>query len=63
MSRTSYVLGDNIGSSSDFWSTKVQLSNCKYVIYGRPTTIDDSLSLDLNGCHNPLITYLNFTIL
>ena len=53
-------MGDDIGLGSvcfDFRSTNiVQLS--KYVVYGRLTTIDDSLSLDPNRCHYPLITYL-----
>ena len=56
-------MGDDIGSGSvrfDFCSTNVvQLSNRKYVIYGCLTTIDDSMSLDPNQCHYPLITYLN----
>ena len=60
-------MGDDIGSGSvrfDFCSTNVvlvvvQLSNRKYVIYGCLTTIDNSLSLDLNLCHYPLITYLS----
>ena len=35
----------------DFRSTNiVQLSNWKYVIYSCLTTIDDSLSLNLNRC-------------
>ena len=55
-------MGDDIGSGSvcfDFRSTNVvQLSNQKYVVYGRLTTIDDSLSLDPIRCHYPLITYL-----
>ena len=55
-------MGDDIGLGSvcfDFRSTNVvQLSNRKYVVYGRLTTIDDSLSLDPNRCHYPLITYL-----
>ena len=55
-------MGDDIGSGSvcfDFCSTNVvQLSNQNYVVYGRLTTIDDSLSLDPNRCHYPLITYL-----
>ena len=41
-------MGDDIGSGSvcfDFCSTNVvQLSNWKYVVYGRLTTIDDSSS-------------------
>ena len=48
-------MGDDIGSSSvwfDFCSTNVvQLSNRKYV---------DSLSLNPNRCHYPLITYLKY---
>ena len=55
-------MGDDIGSGSVhfyFCSTNVvQLSNWKYVIYGCLTTTDDSLSLDPNQCHYPLITYL-----
>ena len=56
-------MGDDIGSGSvcfDFRSTKVvQLSNVKYVVYGCLMTIDDSLSLDPNWYHYPLITYLS----
>ena len=56
-------MGDDIGLGSvcfDFRSTNVvQLSNRKYVIYGRLMTIDDSLSLDPNRCRYPLITYLS----
>ena len=55
-------MGDDIGLGSvclDFCSANVvQLSNWKNVIYGCLTTIDDSLSLDPNRCHYPLITYL-----
>ena len=57
-------MGDDIGSGSvcfDFCSTNVvQLSNRKYVVYGRLTTIDESLSLDPNRCDYPLITYLSY---
>ena len=59
-------MGDDIRSGSicfDFCSTNVvQLSNRKYVVYGRLTTIGNSLSLDPNRCHYPLITYLSHTI-
>ena len=56
-------LGDDIGLGSvcfDFGSTNVvHLSNRKYVFYDGLTTIDDSLSLNPNRCHYPLITYLS----
>ena len=60
-------MGDDIGSGLlsmavcfDFPSTNVvQLSNRKYVVYGCLRTIHDSLSLDPNRCHYPLITYLS----
>ena len=56
-------MGDDIGLGSvcfDFCSTKVvQLSNRKYVVYGRLMTIDNTLLLDPNQCHYPLITYPN----
>ena len=35
----------------------VQLSAAQYVVYGRLTTIDVSLSLNPNRCHHPLINY------
>ena len=41
----------------------VQLSAAEYVVYGRLTSIDDSLSLNLNQCHHPLITQLNFAVI
>ena len=34
----------------------VQLSAAEYLVYGRLMTIDDSLSLNPNRCHHPLIT-------
>ena len=52
-------MGDDIGLGSvcfDF--AVVQLSAAQYVVCGRLMTIDDSLSLNPNRCHNPLITYL-----
>ena len=64
-------MGDEIGwgmSSMvicfDFFSTNVvQLSNQKYVVYGRLTTIHNSLSLNPNRCHYPLKTYLSYLYL
>ena len=46
----------------------VQLSAAEYVIYGRLTkirltTIDNSLSLNPNRCHHPLITQLSEVII
>ena len=41
----------------------VQLSAAECVIYGRLTSIDDSLSLNPNQCHHPLITRLNFAVI
>ena len=43
-----------------FWfrsANLVQLSNPKYFVYGRLMTLDNSLSLEPNRCHYPLITY------
>ena len=37
----------------------VQLIATEYVVHGRLTTIEDSLSLNPNRCHHPLITQLN----
>ena len=34
----------------------VQPSAAEYVVYGRLMTLDDSLSLNANRCHHPLIT-------
>ena len=51
-------MGDDIRSGSvcfDFCET-----NVVHVVYGRQMTIDDSLSLNLNRCHHPLITQLSF---
>ena len=40
-------------------TNKVQLSNWKFVVYCRLTTINVSLSLDQNRCRYPLIMYLS----
>ena len=40
----------------------VQLSAAEFVEYVRLMTLDDSLSLNLNWCHHPLITQLIFII-
>ena len=64
LDKAGLLMGDDIGSGSvcfDFCSTNVvQLSNWKYVVYRGLTTIEDTMSLDLNQCHNPLITYQLF---
>ena len=41
-----------------FWFLRNQRSASHYVVYGRLTTIDDSLSLNSNQCHHQLITQL-----
>ena len=51
-------MGDDI--CFDFCATNV-CSASQYAIYGRLTTIDDSLSLNPNRCHHPLITQLSGT--
>ena len=49
----------SIGDVIVFVFALVQLSAAEYVVYGRLKTIDDSLSLNLNRCHHPLITQLS----
>ena len=52
-------MDDDICSGSicfHFRTTKISAS--QYVVYGCPTTIDNSLSLNPNQCHYPLITQL-----
>ena len=41
-----------------FWFACNQRSASQYGVYSRQTIIDDSLSLNLNQCHHPLITQL-----
>ena len=56
-----YLMGDVIGSCSPcfgFHSTYIR-SEAQFVEYGRLMTLDDSLSLNLNRCHHPLITQLS----
>ena len=52
-------MGDDIGSGPfALIFTIVQLSAAEYVLYGHQTTVGDSLSLNQNRCHRPLITQL-----
>ena len=37
----------------------LQLCTAEYVVYGSLTTIDDSLPLNPNRCHHPIITQLS----
>ena len=54
-------MGDDIGLGPFVMIfAVVQLSAAEYVVYGPLTTIDDSLSLNPNRCHHPLIIQLNF---
>ena len=63
-------MGDDIGSGSVCFGfrrsaaqcSSVQLSAAEYVVYGRLMTIDNSLSLNPNRCHHPLITQLKIII-
>jgi hypothetical protein len=51
-------MGDDIGLGS-VWFCR---SAAEYVVYGRLTTLDDSLSLDPNRCHPPFLPSLFFII-
>ena len=52
-------MGDDIGSGSVCYCFSLNLrSAAQFVIYGRLTTLEDSLSLNPNRCHHPLITQL-----
>ena len=53
-------MGDDVsfGSICFYFSLNLR-SAAQFVVYGRLTTLDDSLSLNPNLCHRPLITHLN----
>ena len=45
-----------------FWFLQNQRSASQYVVYGRLSTIDDSLSLNPNRCHHSLITQFRYVL-
>ena len=49
---------DDIGLGSVCFCFSLNLrSAAQFVVYGRLTTLDDSLPLNPNRCHHPLINY------
>ena len=57
-------MGDDIHSGSTCFCFSLNLrSAAQFVVYGHLTTLDDSLSLNPNLCHHPLITQLNLNLI
>ena len=56
-------MGDDISSGFDCFDFRAtNVVQFQYVVYGRLTTIDDSLLLNPNLCHHPLIIKLSLKV-